>query len=547
MPGGSDAKDPFSGSAGRRATGDCPPHRWRAGMRLLATLAVCAMVAGCGGDDKAPSARLRIDVIGDVGAAQADLQGPRQAWADATQIGLVDLDAQGQVVPALATSWRVSDDGLSYIFRLRDNARWEDERAIDAGDVVAVMRRVMAPESEHPLKPLLRRVENAPEVAARRKPAKALGVLDPLPNIVEIRLTSPQPQLLQMLAHPSLSIMRRGDFPPAAGAFRLVDAKARPLRLRRNPSYFDAGSVALASVELMPMPEAVEAIGRFRRGATDVVTGGTLAGLGEASAVPVPRAFRTTPTYGAYGYVANLRSGPLVDVRVRRALGLAVDRETLAQRSIPDTVLQPIYGLVPPNLPSYGAPAEPPWLGLPPEARVAEARALLADAGYGPDRPLAIEVSLPASRDHSTILAAVARDWAAVGVRTRAATRSAAAHAEAVAAGKFQLALVERISPVDSGYFFLAPFACAAKSGYCNREADRLLDATRTISDLDLRRQALRNAELLIAADQPAIMLFVPVRWSLVHPRVSGWADNVVGAHPLSRLDVLPERTGDAR
>jgi len=275
-------------------------------MRRPAILAACALVAGCGGDEaKAPSARLRIDVIGEIGgpAAEADLDGPRAAWADATQIGLVDLDARGQVVPGLATSLRVGDDGLSYIFRLRDDGVWEDGRPIDAGDVVAVMRRIMAPASRHPLKPLLRRIENAPEVAAGRRPPKALGVNDPLPNIVEIRLTSPQPQLLQMLAQPGLSVMRRGEFPPAAGAFRLENAAARPLRLIRNQSYFGAGSVALAGVGLMPMAEAVEAIGRFRRGATDIVTGGTLAGLGEASAVPVPQAFRAAPTYGAYGYL----------------------------------------------------------------------------------------------------------------------------------------------------------------------------------------------------------------------------------------------------
>jgi len=539
MPGGPEGRGAKIAGSARPAT------RVRAGRPLgLALL----LLASCDGPDagKAPGATLRIDVVGDFDpkASRTVVGGPREVLMNATQVGLVDFDAQGQVVPGLATSWRVSDDGLSYIFRLRD-ARWEDDRELTAGDVVAVMRRIMAPDSHHPLKPLLRRIENAPEVIAGKRPPKTLGVYDPLPNIVEIRLASPQPQLLQMLAHPSLSIIRRGEFPPATGPFTVTDGQARPIVLRRNQRYYDASAVAVERVELMPMPEAVEAVGRFRRGATDIVTGGTVAGLAEARTVPTPQALRLEPSYGVYGYLANSRRGPTADPRVRRALGMAIDRAAIVERLFGIDAMQPVPGLVPPNLPSYGEPPAPAWATLPPEARLAQARALLAEAGYGPDKPLTVDVGLPAAQEHAAVLAAVARDWAAIGVRTRATTRTREAHAETLAAGRFELALVERLSPVDSGYFFLVPFGCANRAGgYCNPAADRLLDQTRTMADLDARRRALQGAEQMIAADQPAIMLFTPVRWSLVHPRVSGWSENISGAHPLSRLDVLPQEVG---
>ena len=510
---------------------------------LLALLAACSG----DGDAKAPGATLKIDVIGefDAKASRTVIGGPRDALTNATQVGLVDFDADGRVIPGLATSWRASDDGLSYIFRLRE-ARWEDDRAVSAGDVVAVLRRIVAPDSRHPLKPILRRIENAPEVMAGKKPPKALGVFDPLPNIVEIRLSSPQPQFLQMLAHSSMAIMRRGEFPPALGAFRVIDGEGVPIRLARNPAYYDASAVAVSNVELTPISEAVEAIGRFRRGAADIVTGGTIAGLTEARSVPVPQALQVEPTYGTYGYQANLRKGDLKDVRIRRALSIAIDRTLLVQRLFDLPTVLPVHGLVPPNLPSYGDPPAPSWISQPGDARIAEATALLAEAGYGPDKPLQVELSIPVAREHELVADLVSRDWAAVGIKTRVVTRSATAHAKALAAGSYELALIERLSPVDSGYFFLAPFTCAAKrGGYCNKEADRLLDATRTMADLDARRRTLQDAEALIAADQPAIMLFVPVRWSLVNPRVSGWASNISGAHPLSRLDVLPQDVGD--
>lgn len=514
-------------------------------------VALGLMLAGCDRDDgeKAPGATLKIDVVGDFdpAASRTVIGGPRDVLMNATQVGLVDFDADGHVIPGLATSWRVSDNGLSYIFRLRD-ARWEDDRLLTAGDVVAVLRRVMAPSSGHPLKPVLRRIENAPDVMTGKKPPKALGVFDPLPNIVEIRLSAPQPQFLQMLAHSSMAILRRGEFPPANGAFRVENSESRPIRLRRNKAFYDASAVAVSRIELMPVPEAVEAVGRFRRGAADIVTGGTIAGLTEAQTVPVPQALRLEPSYGVYGYQANLRKSDLKDLRVRRALSVAIDRTLLVQRLFGLPTVLPVHGLVPPNLPSYGDPPAPDWISLPGDARLAEAARMIAEAGYGQDKPLEVELSIPAAREHAMIAELVSRDWATIGVKTRVVTRSAAAHAKAVDEGNYELALVERLSPVDSGYFFLAPFTCAAKSGgYCNKEADRQLDATRTMFDLDARRRALQTAEAVIAADQPAIMLFVPVRWSLVHPRVSGWTDNISGAHPLSRLDALPQDMGDRR
>lgn len=510
---------------------------------LLLALLLSACDSGSGDGAKAPGATLRIDVIGqlDPKADPAALDGPRAVLTDATQEGLVDFDASGQVVPGLATSWRVSGDGLSYIFRLRE-ARWEDDRSITSGDVVAVMRRVMGRRSTHPLKPLLMRIENAADIAAGRKSERTLGVHDPMPNIVEIRLSSPQPNLLQLLAHPSMAIMRKGSFPPSNGPFRVTDTKAFPLELNRNRRFYDAGSVPVEVVKLQPSPEAVEAVGRFRRGATDLVTGGTVAGIGEARTVPITGALQVEPSYGVYGYIANVTKGPLAHPRVRRALAMAVPREALIARIFAIPAMQPLTGMVPPTLPSYGSGAEPDWAHWLPEERVAEAQRLLAEAGYGPEKPLEITVAIPAAREHAAVLEAVTAAWAPLGVKVTAETRSVDAHAATVAKGDYQLALVERISPADSKNFFLLPFTCAVKTGgYCNKEVDRLLDLARTTGNIEERTQALRRAEKLMIDDTPAIMLFVPVRWSLVHPRVSGWSPNIIGAHPLSRLDVLPD------
>lgn len=492
-------------------------------------LLTALLLAACGGSgDKAPRAELRVDTL-----APLD-----EAVADATQVGLVDLDSNGQVVPALATSWRVSDDGRSIIFRLRD-AQWEDDRPVTAGDVVAVYRRVLAKGSKHPFRDLLAGIENAPEVLAGRRAAKSLGIADPLPNIVELRLAAPQPTVLQLLAHPSMAVARRGDPPPANGAFRIEELKPGLARLERNDSYFDADGVAPGRVTLNAASDPVAAIARFRRGETDIVTGGMTVGLGEARTVP--GALQLDPAWGVYGYVANVRRGPLADSRLRRALAMALDRDAITSRLFAIPAMAAVTGLAPAGLPSDPDPPRADWSDWLPEARLAEAQRLMAEAGYGPQKPLVVRVIMPPGREHGAVLAAAAAQWSPLGVIVMAVTRSGAALDRLATRGDYDLALVERFAPAGAPLFFLDPFRCGAASGACNREADRLLDEARTAADLTQRVQLIRRAGQLMVDDTPAIMLFSPVRWSLVDRRISGWSPNALGAHPLSRLDKLPD------
>lgn len=496
-------------------------------------------VAACAPDTQAEHGEtLRVDVVGsfDPKASRTVLDGPRAVLNDSTQLGLVDLDSAGQIVPGLATSWRVNDDGLGIIFRLRP-IKWPDGRNVLARDAVTTFRRIAAPDSQHPLKPMLDRIVNASAVGVGRKSQASLGISDPLPTIVDVRLSTPQPALLQLLADQSTSILRQGDFPPPLGAFTVINAVSRPLHLARNPGYFDAGNVALAGVSLLPIDDPVAAIARFRRGETDVVIGNGIAGLGEARTVADQRTLQLDPTYGVYGYLANTRRGPLADARVRRALTMVVDRTTLVQRLFAIPAMQPVNGITPPNLPGYPEQAQPVWANWLYIERLTEARRLLTEAGYGTNRPLKVEVIITDGREHRAVLDAVARDWAAVGVMIKPVVLTPQYLVESVASGAFTLALTERRAAVDSARFFLSPFSCRPGGSYCNRQADQLLRGRRTDLDPAARAVAIRQAEQLMVDDVPMIPLFTPVRWALVSTNVTGWTSNILGAHPLSRLN----------
>ena len=512
----------------------------RHALRSALVVALAAGLVACkpAGDDG--GATLRVDSVGDGGRAETLM---RQHALDVTSQGLVQFDAAGQTVPGLATSWRIADDGLSVIFRLRA-AKWSDGRPVTAEQVVLSFQRLLAPASRSTLKPLFGRIVNAPQVAAGRLAPRTLGISAPVNNVVEIRLSAPMPELLQLLALPDATVRRSGSKAPVNGAFlRDTGDTAVPdqQRFKRNPDFHAADSIKLGALNLTATADPTAAVARFTRNATDVVIGGGIGSLGEVRALTKPASLHVEPVRGVYGYVANVRSGPLADVRVRTALAMAIDREALVRRLFTADDVPPLAALLPESL--VAAPVQPGWSQLSVEERLASARALLADAGYGPDRALTLNLRLPAGRGHAIVAAAVAADWQALGVETKLVTEPEAAHARAVTRSDFDLAVVERVSPVDTPWALLAPLNCTARiGGYCNKDADALVAAALTVNDPAKRVEALEQAQSLMLIDTPMISLFVPVRWSLVSPQVSGWVDNPGGHHPLARLGKTQRR-----
>ncbi|MFN7399970.1 MAG: ABC transporter substrate-binding protein, partial [Sandaracinobacter sp.] len=169
------------------------PTRARRQLPLLPILSALVLLGACQGGDSEEQP-LQVDAVGQ--------RAQRMLVADSISEGLTARDAAGQVVPGLAQSWRVSDDGLSIVFRLRA-ANFVGGRPTRAADAVASIQRAMAGKAGPQVRDLLRGVD---------------GVSAPLDNVVEIRLSTPQPELLELLATPALAVRRSGTR-ETAGAF----------------------------------------------------------------------------------------------------------------------------------------------------------------------------------------------------------------------------------------------------------------------------------------------------------------------------------------
>ncbi len=491
------------------------------------------LLAGCrAGEVEAPP--IRVDAIGREAEAVV---------AESRAGTLTAIDPAGQVIPGLAQSWRVSTDGLSIVLRLRD-ARFAGSRAITAADVVASIERAR---------------QGRAGAGVARLMAGVTGVSAPLDDTVEVRLSTPQPELLELLSLPALAIRPRRGGADEAGPFVPVapeaDAPALPpgsVLLKRNPAFHAADAVGLAAAVVSPA-DAEAAVARFNRGETDLVLGGALDGLGAARVTVRRESLLLEARRSVLLLRVNQGRGPLADRRIRRALQLAVNREALGPALFGATAAAPVEALSPPGLGAYETP-RPDWAALAFADRQAEARRLIAEAlAEGADSatgeaaatasPLRLVLAAPAGAAAGRLATAIAADLMAVGVELALAPRPAAAHDRAIAAGDFDLALDRIDAPIDSPLPFLMPFQCKAnRHNVCLEEADRLLAESWQAPSRAQRLALLASAERLWAEDGAVIGLVQPLGWSLVSPRVGGMAANAAGRHPLKHLTLAPDR-----
>ena len=145
--------------------------------------------------------------------------------------GLVAYSANGELVPAAAERWETSDDGLSYTFYLRPDARWSNGEAVTAAHFVFGMRRLVSPPTAAFYANLLRAVVNAPDIVAGDKPPGSLGVEAVDDLTLTVRLERPTPYILSLFSHPA-------TFPLHPGAFvEHGDGFARPKNLVSNGAF----------------------------------------------------------------------------------------------------------------------------------------------------------------------------------------------------------------------------------------------------------------------------------------------------------------------
>jgi oligopeptide transport system substrate-binding protein len=460
-------------------------------------------------------------------------------------------------LPGVAASWDISADGLVYTFHLRPEARWSDDRPLLAADFVASIRRALAPALAAPNAELLYPVLNAEAYhKARLTDFTAVGVSAPEPHTLRIALEYPAAHFLSLLSHPvwfpvplhaitaSGPADTRGNRwagTPATfvgnGPFVLREwRRGQVIIAEASPTYWDTKAVALRTVFFHTF-DSVDAEERAYRAGQLHITDSLPAGRVEAWRTEHPEQLRTDPFLDVYFYRLNTTRPFLNDVRVRRALSLALDREGLIGALLHGGQ-RPATSFVPPGAGGYTPP-----IVLRHDADAA--RALLAEAGYpgGAGLPV-LDLLYNTSENHRRIAEAVQQQWlTTLGVQTRLVNQDFATLLDARRTGDFQLLRSGWVADYDDPVSFLALFTTPSAqnfTGWSDSAYDQNLYAAARTPDRPARHALLFAAETRLLEEAPILPLYVNTHVFLLHPAVRGWSPNRLDRHPLKAVRLEP-------
>ncbi|HEY6132268.1 MAG TPA: peptide ABC transporter substrate-binding protein [Halioglobus sp.] len=447
--------------------------------------------------------------------------------------------------PGVAQRWDVSDDGLTITFYLNPAARWSNGDPMTATDYVWSWQRALSPSMGNQYAYMLYPLDNAEAFATGKlQDFTRVGVKALDDHTLQVRLNTPTPYFLQLMDHDSTfavhrpTIERHGAstarFTPwtrvenlvGNGAFRLRDWQLnRRITVEKSDTYWDRDRVRLNGIVFYPTENISSEERMFRVGQLHYTQTVPL------DKIPVYRAMNNSPYVnapylGTYFYLLNTARPPLDDVRVRRALSLAVDRERLINSVMHGSTV-PAYSITPPGALGYQPPK-------PFGHDVQRARALLAQAGYpnGEGWP-GLELTYNTSESHLKVAVALQQMWQdALNIRVTLANQEWKVYLDSIDQMNFQMARRGWIGDYVDPNNFLDLFLCGGgnnNTGFCDSQYDEWIQRQAPRATSREERYAIfRAAETRLMEQMPIIPIYTYTSNHLIHPSVRGMPANLM-------------------
>ncbi|KLE32233.1 ABC transporter substrate-binding protein [Aurantiacibacter gangjinensis] len=488
---------------------------------VLLPLTLLAATSACGSAD---DGAVDVALIGSEDAiltSSLRLSGPAQHIRAATQSGLVSLNAQGEVVPALAEAWIVVDEGQTFIFRLRQGSTWPDGTEMTAASVEQALEESIDGLDGTSLAQDLALVEEVRAMAGR---------------VIEIRLSAPVPYLVQLLAQPELALRQPGGETGPMTLARGEEGIAldfKPPLERGLPEDEDWREDVRELRVHFGSP--AEAIAMFDAGEAEVVLGGTLGSIMQVDPGPLSAGtLRVETPYGLFGLHILAQYGLLSNSGVREGIAMAIDREALlADFNVGGWTVttRPVS----PDLPSDPGLVNERWqdeeiadLRAEAAARIAEWRRQFDEGDLS--RPATITVAMPAGSGWEALFNDLAAQLIGIDILLLRVEDARSA----------DMVMIDRVARYASPLWFLNQFHCGLGRGLCAEEVDAMVEQAIAQRDPAQRARMLAQAEAALTLENVYIPIASPLRWSLVRGSVEGFTANAYAFHPLPDLALIP-------
>jgi len=463
--------------------------------------------------------------------------------------GLMNQDAEGNLVPGMATEYEVSDDRMTYTFKLRD-AKWSNGDPVKASDFVFAWQRAVDPALASPYAWFmeLMSVENASDIIAGSKPITDLGVKAIDDHTFQVRITQPLPYFPQMTTHattfpvPQAIVEKFGaDWTKpenivSNGAYTLAEhiPQERSVRVR-NPLYWDNEHTVIDKTVALIINDENVALTRYLAGELDRTE--VPAGQYPRLKQEYPNDAISFPRLCNYYYTYNVSpSGPefFKDVRVRQALSLAVDRDIIVDKILAGGQF-PAYTFTPAATAGFEVP-DVAMASMTQAERDAKAKELMAEAGYGPGNPLKFELMYNTSDAHKKIAIAVAQMWKQkLGVEVTLNNLEWKVFLDTRGQQNFELARGAWCGDYNEASTFLDLLTTPSgynDGKYSNARVDELMTQAKTSAD---PQPLYTEVEQIIADEVPVIDVYHYAGVYMLNPALTAWPVNNVEQNWYSR------------
>lgn len=459
--------------------------------------------------------------------------------------GLVNIDTKEQPVPGVATSWKISADGLTYTFTLRKDAKWSDGKGVTAKDFEYAWKRALDPATASDYAYQLYYLKNGqgynesaaaakdktPGIAPATKDQVGVQAVDDY--TLKVTLASPTPYFLALTAFPTYMPLRQDvvDKDPKGwatkpatyisnGAFNMTDWKLKStMTFSKNANYWNKASIKLDTITYYMLDQETSATAAFTTGQVDI---NDLIPVAQKPSLVKDGTAKNYPYLGTYYYCINVGdkgtangaavTKALKDVKVRQALNLAIDKQSLVT-NVTKGGEMPATAFVPTGIKDNNGKDFTTTKYLPAAGDVTKAQQLLSDAGYpgGKGFPT-IEILYNTSQNHQNIAAAVQdmlKKNLGINVTLRNVERKV--QLDDLSKETFQLCRTGWIADYADPMTFLDMWVTNGgnnNSGYSNPAYDKLILAAKAETDATKRMTDMHDAETILMNDLPIIPLY---------------------------------------
>ena len=459
-------------------------------------------------------------------------------------------DSSKLVVPGVASGYEVSEDGKTYTFKIRPDAKWSDGNALTSQDFVYSWKRILTPGFPADYAQMLWIIKGAQAFnEGKNTNWEDVGIKAPSPDKLIVELNSPLPYFPEFVAFytffpvPKAAIEAHGDAWTKPeniignGAYTLDKFEPqKDVYLKKSETYWDASNVALPTVRLRIISNIDAVVNAYKTG--ELHWTGTSLPVAQISNLLMHPDYVRHPLLGTYYYRVNVsKDGPLKDVRVRQALSMAVDRDQLINQTLKG-LYTAANSYVPESMPGYK-----------PSTTVAsnpkKAKKLLEEAGFGDNNPLKITVLYNTDENHKVIAESLQSMWKAnLGIDVTLENKEWKTYLQDVDTLSYEVARAGWIGDYNDPMTFLDMWVGGNgnnDTGWDNAEYNQLISDANAEADPAKRLELLQKAESILLTEGPIIPIYWYTNNMLVSRHIEGFEPHNRDIH-LFKYISMPEQ-----